>query len=62
MSKCKECGKGFSCGCQKTSAADGSLVHKTCLTAYNSKNKKTGFNSNLSKNIQIARKNGIRRN
>ncbi len=34
---CKNCNKGFSCGCQKTKANDGSTVHKTCLKAYNSK-------------------------
>jgi hypothetical protein len=31
---CKQCNKGFSCGCQKTTAPDGSVVHKTCLTDY----------------------------
>ena len=35
--KCVECNKGFSCGCQNTKAADGSVVHKTCLPSYNSK-------------------------
>ena len=33
--KCKHCNKGFSCGCQKTKAADGSIVHKTCVRQYN---------------------------
>ena len=32
---CKSCGKPFSCGCQKTRASDGHVVHKTCLTQYN---------------------------
>jgi hypothetical protein len=34
---CAQCNKGFSCGCQKTKAADSKTVHKTCLTAYNNK-------------------------
>lgn len=38
---CIHCKKGFSCGCQKTKAQDGSTVHKACLTTYNSKLKKT---------------------
>tara|TARA_B100001939_G_scaffold170516_1_gene147032 strand:- start:194 stop:367 length:174 start_codon:yes stop_codon:yes gene_type:complete len=35
--KCANCNKGFSCGCQKTKARDGSTVHKSCLTIYNGK-------------------------
>jgi hypothetical protein len=31
---CKKCNKAFTCGCQKTKAADGSIVHKTCLKEY----------------------------
>ena len=34
---CKYCHKGFSCGCQKATANDGSVVHKTCLTEYQNK-------------------------
>lgn len=34
MSNCKHCGKGFSCGCQKTKAKDGAIVHKSCKAAY----------------------------
>jgi hypothetical protein len=34
MSNCKYCGKGFSCGCQKTTASDGAIVHKTCKEKY----------------------------
>ena len=34
---CAQCNKGFSCGCQKTKAADNKTVHKACLTAYNNK-------------------------
>jgi len=34
---CKNCGKSFSCGCQKTNATDGSTVHKSCLTEYTHK-------------------------
>jgi hypothetical protein len=38
---CASCNKGFSCGCQKTKAADGKTVHKTCVTEYNNKIKGT---------------------
>jgi len=31
---CKKCNKAFSCGCQKTKASDGSTVHKSCLSEY----------------------------
>jgi hypothetical protein len=34
---CAHCNKGFTCGCQKTKAADNKTVHKTCLTVYNTK-------------------------
>lgn len=34
---CKHCGGGFSCGCQRSTAKDGSTVHKTCLKDYNNK-------------------------
>jgi hypothetical protein len=34
---CKQCNKGFTCGCQKTTANDGSVVHKSCLTGYQTK-------------------------
>ena len=34
---CKHCNKPFTCGCQKTKASDGSVVHKTCLPSYNAK-------------------------
>ncbi len=34
---CKECNKGFTCGCQKTKASDGTIVHKTCLKTYEEK-------------------------
>jgi len=34
MSNCGYCNKGFSCGCQKTKAKDGTVVHKTCKQAY----------------------------
>jgi len=52
---CAHCKKGFSCGCQKTKAADGQTVHKSCLTAYNAK-----FNVNaspLTRKLNAARKN-----
>jgi len=32
---CNHCKKGFTCGCQKTKAKDGSTVHKKCLKIYN---------------------------
>jgi hypothetical protein len=32
---CNYCKKGFTCGCQKTKANDGSTVHKKCLKTYN---------------------------
>ena len=32
---CKHCNKGFTCGCQKTKAADGNVVHKGCVKQYN---------------------------
>ena len=35
---CAKCNKGFTCGCQKTKAADGKIVHKTCLKDYNTAN------------------------
>lgn len=31
---CVKCNKSFSCGCQKTKASNGAIVHKTCLTEY----------------------------
>jgi len=31
---CKHCNKSFSCGCQKTKASNGVIVHKTCLKQY----------------------------
>jgi hypothetical protein len=34
---CKHCEKPFSCGCQKATANDGAVVHKTCLTTYQNK-------------------------
>tara|TARA_R100001510_G_C7566094_1_gene144344 strand:+ start:118 stop:300 length:183 start_codon:yes stop_codon:yes gene_type:complete len=36
--KCAHCGKGFTCGCQKTKAPDGQTVHKSCLSLYKVKN------------------------
>ena len=37
---CVHCGKKFTCGCQKAKAADGKVVHKTCVATYNAKNGK----------------------
>ena len=55
---CAHCGKGFSCGCQKTRAADGKTVHKTCLTAYSAKMKTPNrMHSTLTRDIERAKKN-----
>lgn len=43
---CKECNQNFTCGCQKTTASDGSVVHKTCLTDYERKISSTRLKSN----------------
>jgi hypothetical protein len=59
---CKHCGKPFSCGCQKTTAIDGSVVHKTCLTAYQNKISNTVAKSDkLTQNIKKAYKNITRK-
>tara|TARA_B100000963_G_C22515448_1_gene620430 strand:+ start:167 stop:355 length:189 start_codon:yes stop_codon:yes gene_type:complete len=56
MSVCKQCNKGFSCGCQKTKAKDGSIVHKSCLTAYENKNKaRPPFGGEVTKILQNGR-------
>ena len=52
---CVNCNKGFSCGCQKTKAADGKTVHKTCLNEYNS-NLNVKYDS-LTKTINKAKSN-----
>lgn len=31
---CAHCNKAFTCGCQKTVAANGQTVHKSCLADY----------------------------
>lgn len=41
---CKHCNKGFSCGCQKATAPDGAVVHKSCLTEYLAAKKTTNTN------------------
>jgi len=33
---CSHCSKPFTCGCQKHVVNNGVIVHKTCLTEYNS--------------------------
>lgn len=59
---CKHCGKKFTCGCQKTKAGDGAVVHKTCLAAYNKKTLKvTSKKDSLSLKIEQANKNIIKR-
>jgi hypothetical protein len=52
---CAHCNKGFTCGCQKTKASDGQTVHKTCVTAYNSKINVTS--DSLTKSINKAKTN-----
>lgn len=55
---CKSCGKGFTCGCQKTKAKDGSTVHKTCLQTYNRKINKGSTNQDpLTKRLNNAQNN-----
>tara|TARA_B100001778_G_C18604618_1_gene639170 strand:- start:5959 stop:6141 length:183 start_codon:yes stop_codon:yes gene_type:complete len=56
--RCAHCGKGFTCGCQKTKAPNGATVHKTCLKEYVAKNggNKTSRGT-LTKNIQKAKQN-----
>ena len=53
--KCAHCGKGFSCGCQKTKAANGATVHKTCVSEYNSKINVS--KNNLTKTLNKAKSN-----
>jgi len=56
--RCAHCGKGFTCGCQKTKAPNGQTVHKTCLSAYAAKNGGNRTNrGSLTKNIQKAKQN-----
>lgn len=49
---CVHCNKRFTCGCQKTKAADGKTVCKTCLSSYNKSN--TNNVSSLTKTINRA--------
>jgi hypothetical protein len=53
--KCAHCGKGFSCGCQKTKATDGTTVHKTCVSEHNSKINVS--KNNLTKTLNKAKSN-----
>jgi len=56
--RCAHCGKGFTCGCQKTKATNGATVHKTCLSAYNAKNGgNKRLRGSLTQNIERAKKN-----
>jgi hypothetical protein len=34
MAKCANCGKSYTCGCQKRKASDGKLVCASCITNY----------------------------
>jgi len=52
---CAQCNKGFTCGCQKTKAADGKTVHKTCLTTYS--NKSSNISNPLTKTLNLAKQN-----
>ena len=33
--KCTHCNTAIGCGCNKTTGADGSVLHKKCLNKYN---------------------------
>lgn len=60
MSNCTHCGKKFTCGCQKTRAANGQTVCKTCKNAYDKKHgttKTSGTTSSLTQRIRQADKN-----
>ena len=60
--KCSYCNKGFSCGCQKTRAANGKTVHKQCLGRYNMSTKNKPVNSDsLTSSINKARSNILNR-
>jgi len=52
---CAHCNKGFTCGCQKTKAADNKTIHKTCATVYN--NKVNVKSDPLTKKLNMARLN-----
>jgi len=56
---CAQCNKGFTCGCQKTKAENGRIVHKTCLKDYNTVNgiKILVATDNLTKQVQKAKQN-----
>ena len=43
-SKCSNCGRGLSCGCQKRRASDGREVCTTCVSAYEAKLKQEKLN------------------
>ena len=56
---CAKCNKGFTCGCQKTKAADGKIVHKTCLKDYNTANGGIVYGStdSFTRQVQKAKEN-----
>jgi hypothetical protein len=56
---CAKCNKGFTCGCQKTKAADGKIVHKTCLKDYNTANGGVVYGStdSFTRQVQKAKEN-----
>tara|TARA_R110000851_G_scaffold96345_8_gene209128 strand:+ start:6065 stop:6250 length:186 start_codon:yes stop_codon:yes gene_type:complete len=56
---CTHCNKGFSCGCQKTKAANGRIVHKGCLKEYNAANgvKVSKATDSLTRQVQRAKQN-----
>ena len=43
--KCKYCNNSFTCGCQKITASDGAVVHKSCLSSYNKLQKNPAYDS-----------------
>ena len=58
--KCAYCGKAFTCGCQKTTGANGATVCKTCKSAHDQKNGTTIHRTSqdmLTKRVNQAKKN-----
>jgi|TARA_R100000084_G_scaffold53103_1_gene22308 hypothetical protein len=50
---CANCGKKFTCGCQKTVAKNGQTICKSCKNIYNSKRIMVGNGSKSSKKRQL---------
>lgn len=49
---CQHCKKAITCGCQKATATDGNIVHKSCLHDYTLK-------LNITKNSKLLDKSNI---